>query len=107
MPCYLRDDETPLLEAINHPRVLRTDEAFGIEKPFQSIKESAHLCPGFRDEGCGDEIPKDQELCTAHQKEEDDYYFRKAMEQDREEEIVAKASQYAYLRDERKARNGR
>lgn len=73
--------------------------AFGIEKPFLSIKEATNLCPGFLEEACGDEIPKDAELCMAHQKAEDDYYWRKAMEQDKEEEICARASQYAHLRD--------
>lgn len=73
---------------------------FGIEKPFLSIREAANLCPGFR-ESCGDEIPKGAELCSAHQTEEDDYYYRIAMAQDKEEEIRGR-SQYAHLRDERR-----
>lgn len=69
---------------------------FGIEKPFLSIREATNICPGFGSESCGDEIPKGVELCSTHQKEEDDYYWRIAMAQDKEEE-KAGASQYLRL----------
>lgn len=69
---------------------------------LQSLTEAVNVCDGFGDEGCGDEIPNNLDLCPTHQREEDTYYTRLAQEQDRREAVDA-GSQYQYLAAERRS----